>query len=145
MWHVSSRIAVWQPCELLYTCYLLTACHHITHYYHHHLPPHNDITSDTVRTPYQWRHQGEGRGGKLPPYGWTSKNYVIYVCFHCHGTSSYHTTNTLQDRRAKSHVDTRTIQPGLGDFVLKTPYRPIPHFPPVTKSWRRHCSLQLPA
>ena len=23
MWHVSSRVAVWQPCELLYTCYLL--------------------------------------------------------------------------------------------------------------------------
>ena len=35
-----------------------------------------------------------GEGGKLPPYGWTSKNYVICVCFHCHGTSSYHTTNT---------------------------------------------------
>jgi len=34
----------------------------------------------------QWRRQGEG--GKLPPYGWTSKNYVICVCFHCHGTSS---------------------------------------------------------
>jgi len=31
-----------------------------------------------------------GEGGKLPPYGWTSKNYVICVCFHCHGTSSYH-------------------------------------------------------
>jgi len=29
-----------------------------------------------------------GEGGKLPPYGWTSKNYVICVCFHCHGTSS---------------------------------------------------------
>jgi len=56
--------------------------------------------------------------GKLPPYGWTSKNYVICVCFHCHRTSSYHTTNTLQGRRAKSHVDTQTIQPGLGDFVL---------------------------
>ena len=25
----------------------------------------------------------------------------------------------------------------LGDFVLETPYRPIPHFPPVTQSWRR--------
>jgi len=56
-------------------------------------------------------------GRKLPPYGWTSKNYVICVCFHCHRTSSYHTTNTLQGRRAKSHVDTQTIQPGLGDFV----------------------------
>jgi len=64
----------------------------------------------------QWRRQGEG--GSFPPYGWTSKNYVICVCFHCHGTSSYTTTNTLQGRRAKSHVDTQTIQPGLGDFVL---------------------------
>jgi len=26
MWHVSS-VAVWQPCELLYTCYLLTYSH----------------------------------------------------------------------------------------------------------------------
>jgi len=57
-------------------------------------------------------------GEASPTYGWTSKNYVICVCFHCHGTSSYHTTNTLQGRRAKSHVDTQTIQPGLGDFVL---------------------------
>ena len=65
------------------------------------------LASDTVALP----------GGKLPPYGWTSKNYVICVCIHCHGTSSYHTTNTLQGRRAKSHVDTQTIQPGLGDFV----------------------------
>jgi len=64
----------------------------------------------------QWRRQGAR--GKLPPYGWTSKNYVICVCFHCYRTSSYHTTNTLQGRRAKSHVDTQTIQPGLGDFVL---------------------------
>ena len=64
----------------------------------------------------QWRRQGEG--GKLPPYGWTSKNYVICVCFHCHESSLYHTTNTLQGRRAKSYVDAQTIQPGLGDFVL---------------------------
>jgi len=29
---------------------------------------------------------GAARGGrgKLPTYGWTSKNYVICVCFHCH-------------------------------------------------------------
>jgi len=68
----------------------------------------------------QVQRSGAARGeeGKLPPYGWTSKNYVICVCFHCHGTSSYHTTNTLQGRRAKSNVDTQTIQPGLGDFVL---------------------------
>ena len=62
---------------------------------------------------------GAGKRRKLPPpYGRTSKNYVICVCFHCHGTSWYHTTNTLQGRRAKSHVDTQTIQPGLRDFVL---------------------------
>jgi len=29
----------------------------------------------------------------LPPYVRTSKNYVICLCFHCHGTSSYHPTN----------------------------------------------------
>jgi len=46
-----------------------------------------------LRITTQWRRQGGG-GGKLPPYGWTSKNYVIRVCFHCRGTSSYHTTNT---------------------------------------------------
>ena len=62
-----------------------------------------------------------GEGEELPAYGWTSKNYVICVCFHCRGTSLYHTTNTLQGRRAKSHVDTQTIQPGLGDFVLTRP------------------------
>ena len=44
---------------------------------------------------------GAARGkGEASPHGWTSKNYVICVCFHCHGTSSYHTTNTLQGRRA---------------------------------------------
>ena len=59
-----------------------------------------------------------GGRGEVSPYGWTSNNYVICACFHCHGTSSYHTTNTLQGRRAKSHVDTLTIQPGLGDLVL---------------------------
>ena len=53
---------------------------------------------------YVARNSGAARGGrgKLPPYGWTSKNCVICVCFHCHGTSSYHTTNTLQGCRAKS-------------------------------------------
>ena len=58
-----------------------------------------------------------GRGGSFPPMGGRPK-IVICVCFHCRGTSSSHTTNTLQGRRAKSHVDTQTIQPGLGDFVL---------------------------
>ena len=46
------------------------------------------------------------------------------MCFHCHGTSSYHTTNTLQGRRAKIHVDTQTIQPGLGTSYSRPPINP---------------------
>jgi len=71
--------------------------------------------------------------GKLPPYGWTSKNYVICVCFHCHATSSYHTTNTLQGRRANSHVDTQTIQPGLGISYSRPPIDPYLTSPPRYK------------
>ena len=69
-------------------------------------------------------------GGSSPsPYGWTSKNknYVICVCFHCHGTSSYRTTNT-EPYKFPMHCSKIMCQL-LGDFVLKTPYRPIPHFP----------------
>ena len=51
-----------------------------------------------MRACVQWRRQGGE--GEASTSGWTSKNYVICVCFHCHGTSSYHTTNTLQGRRA---------------------------------------------
>ena len=56
--------------------------------------------------------KGERRGEASPLWMDVQK-----LCT-CHGTSSYHTTNILQGRRAKSHVDTQTIQPGLGDFVL---------------------------
>jgi len=31
-------------------------------------------------TTQQWRRQRGERGGSFPPYGWTSKNYVICVC-----------------------------------------------------------------
>jgi len=80
--------------------------------------------SDTVQVRRETVAPPGGRE-KLPPYGWTSKNYVICVRFHCHGTSSYHTTNTLQGRRAKSHVDThQTIQPGLGTSYSRPPIDP---------------------
>ena len=83
---------------------------------------HSSNVSNTLRFSRQpWMiSSGAARGGKgeASPCEWTSKNYVICVCFHYHGTSSYHTTNTLQGSRANSHVDTQTIQPGLGDFVL---------------------------
>jgi len=77
------------------------------------------VTVTLCISSFQWRRQG-GKG-KTSPDGWTSENYVICVCFHCDGTSSYDTTNTLQGRRAKSHVDTQTIQPELGDFVYSRP------------------------
>ena len=41
--------------------------------------PHYFSRADTALHFEQWRRQ-RGEGGKLPPYGWTSKNYVIYVC-----------------------------------------------------------------
>jgi len=76
-----------------------------------------------------------GEGEASPHYGWTSKNCVICVCFHCHGTSSYHTTNTLQGRRAKSHVDTvhRQYNRDWGTSHSRPPNRPIPHLPPCYK------------
>jgi len=46
------------------------------------------LSSDKSEAPTT---SGAARGGSFTPYGWTSKNYVICVCFHCHGTSSYHT------------------------------------------------------
>ena len=71
----------------------------------------------------QWRHQG-GRGEASPLWADVQKLCNMCVCSHCHGTSSYHTTNTLQGRRAKSHVDTQTIQPGLGTTYSRPPIDP---------------------
>ena len=77
---------------------------------------------------------GSARGRKLPPYGWTSKNYVICVCFHCHGTSSYHTTNTkpykfpMHCSKRVSFWGTSYSRPPIDPYLTS----------PVTKSWRRH-------
>ena len=49
--------------------------------------------------------------------GWTSKHYVICVCFHCHGTSSYHTTNT-KPYKFPMHCSKCVSFWGGGDFVL---------------------------
>jgi len=79
---------------------------------------------------------GAARGGSFPL--WVDVQKLCNMCV----LSLYHTTNTLQGRRAKSHVDTQTIQPGLGDFVgaySRPPIDPYLTYPPVTKSWRRHC------
>jgi len=84
---------------------------------------------------YQWRRQRGGRRGSFPPYGWMSKNYVICVCFHCRGTSSYHTTNTKPYKfpmRCSKCVS----------FWGTSYSRPPTHtsLPPVTESWRRRLS-----
>jgi len=88
-----------------------------------------------------------GRVGSFP-HGWTSKNYVICVRFHCDGTSSYHTTNTLHGRRAKSHVDTQTsysrppIDPYLTSPLLQILAAPLSawhdtHITVPGPGWRR--------
>jgi len=59
------------------------------------------------------RHSGAARGGgggEASPHGWTSKKYVISVCSRCHGTSSYHTTNTLLYKRP---IDPYLTSPSL--------------------------------
>jgi len=57
----------------------------------------------------------EGGKGEAPPYGWTSKNYVICVCFIV--MELVHITRQIHCYR---HIDPSSL-------------------PPVTKSWRRHC------
>jgi len=61
------------------------------------------------------RISGAARGrkrGKLPAYGGDVQKLCNIVM------QLLRTSDTLQGRRAKSDVDTQTIQPGLGDFVL---------------------------
>ena len=74
-----------------------------------------------VLTPYvslgQWRRQGE-RGRKASPL-WVNVRKLCNMCVLPLSWNFFVShENILQDRRAKSHVDTQTIQPGLGDFVL---------------------------
>ena len=49
---------------------------------------HQHTLRRTTPTRYTTSGAARGEGGSFPSYGWTSKNYVICVCFHCHGTSS---------------------------------------------------------
>ena len=62
-----------------------------------------------------------GGAGEASPPLWADVQKLCNMCVLSLSWNffvSHHTTNTLQGRRAKSHVDTQTIQPGLGDFVL---------------------------
>ena len=97
----------------------------------------------------QWRRQG----GEVPPYGWTSKKYVICVCFHCHGTSSYHTTNTLQGRRARATLIHRQYNQDWGTSYSKPPIDPYltspllqnPGGATASNADYRHAVANLPA
>jgi len=57
--------------------------------------------------------RGEGR--KLPPYGWTSKNVCAFIVMELLRITRQIHCKAVEP---KSHVDTQTIQPGMGDFVL---------------------------
>ena len=83
-----------------------------------------------------------GKEGKLRPYRWTSKNYVICVCFHCHGTSSYHTTKLIHCKAVELRATLihRQYNRDWGTSYARPPIDPyLTPPPPVTKSWRRHC------
>jgi len=68
---------------------------------------------------------GAARGGSFPPYGWTSKNYIICVLsLSWNFFVSQDKYKTLQIPYALQQICQL-----LGDIVLYTPYRPIPHFP----------------
>jgi len=82
---------------------------------------------------------GAARGEASPhPYGWTSKNYVICVCFHCHGTSSYHARQihckAVEQRATLIH---RQYNRDWGTSYSRPPIDPYLTSLPVTKSWRR--------
>ena len=63
-------------------------------------------------------------GGELPPYGWTSKNYVICVCFHCRGTSSYHTTNNCKAVEQRATLIHRQYNRDWGTSYSRPPIDP---------------------
>ena len=78
---------------------------------------------------YQWHRQGGEGGEAFPPYGWMSKNYVICVCFHCRGTSSYHTTNTkpykfpMHCSKCVSFWGTSYSRPPIDPYLTPACYR----------------------
>ena len=79
----------------------------------------------------QWRRQGGVRGGSFPP-PWVDVQKLCNMCvLSLSWNFSYHTTNTLQGRRAKIHVDTQTIQLGLGTSYSRPPINPYLTSPPL--------------
>ena len=71
-------------------------------------PPRTDSISHHLRARQQhgqWRRQG-GRG-EAPLYWWTSKNHVICVCFHCHGTSGTAPSYLAETLRSTADVGSR--------------------------------------
>jgi len=96
------------------------------------VPPH--FLSLQARS--QWCHQG----GKLPPYRWTSKNYVMCVLSLSWNFFVTHDKYIARpsSKEPRWYTDNTTRTGGLRTGG------PIPHFPPVTKSWRRHCQVSLP-
>jgi len=80
----------------------------------------------------QWRRQR----GSSPLWVDVQKLCNMCVCFHCHGTSSYHTTNT-KPYKFPMHCSKRVSF--WGTSYSRPPMDPYLTPPPVTISWRRHC------
>ena len=118
---ISRQIAPQMVTMLLHTarwCYFETKCYRCDRQL-------TALTSGAAR----------GKGEASPP--WVDVQKLCNMCV-LSLSWNFFVSHDKYIARPSSHVDTETIQTGLGDFVLWTPYRPIPHFPPVTKSWRRH-------
>ena len=76
------------------------------------------VTPRHTRSPLLGSGAARGREGEASPLWVDVQKLCNMSVLSLSWNFFYHTTNTLQGRRAKSHVDTQTIQPGLGDFVL---------------------------
>jgi len=96
----------------------------------------NSLTKNSLLG--QWRRQGEE--GKLPPYGWTSKIYVICVCFHCHGTSCITRQIHCKAVEQRAKLIHRQYNRDWGTSHSRPPIDPYLTSPRY-KIWRRHCLL----
>ena len=87
----------------------------------------------------------EGKGGSFPPYGWASKNYVICVIVCAFIVMKLLRITRQIHCKAVEQIATlihRQYSRDWGTSYSRPPI-PKPHFPPVTKSWRRHCTVCL--
>ena len=112
---------MWQPCELLYTCYLLTYL--LTSTPSTRSDSLTCLSDNICESLYSDSLQLQ----KLPP------RLMVDVQKLCNNVCAFIVMELCTAVNASASGGLRTLDPL---------YRPIPHSPaPVTKSWRRHCQF----